>query len=52
MHTHTHTLHQIILASDVLNAIEGLDELKTFGYSLASGVDVDANAYQGGFIAV
>ena len=37
---------QVITASDVMTRI-GLNQLKTFGYSLASGVDVDANEYNG-----
>ena len=37
---------QVITASDVMTRI-GLNRLKTFGYSLASGVDVDANEYNG-----
>ena len=35
-----------------MSAVEELVELKTFGYSLASGVDVDANEYYGGLIDV
>ena len=30
-----------------MDAVDGLDELTTFGYSLASQVDVDANEYDG-----
>ena len=30
-----------------MNRVDGLDELKSFGFSLSSGVDVDNNAYNG-----
>jgi len=31
----------------VVNSVEGLDKLRTFGWSLSSGVDVDGNTYNG-----
>ena len=36
-----------ITASDVVNNITGLNELKTFGYSVSGGVDVDNNRFNG-----
>ena len=38
--------HQILVATDVMNA-NALSELRSFGYSMASGVDVDGNMYNG-----
>ena len=31
----------------MVNSVQGLDELRTFGWSLSSGVDVDNNQYRG-----
>ena len=39
-----------ITASDVVNDVTGLDELKTFGYSVSGGVDVDNNQFNGTLI--
>ena len=30
-----------------MSAVNGLDDLRTFGWSLSSGVDVDNNEYNG-----
>ena len=30
-----------------MDVVEGLNELRTFGWSLSSGVDVDNNQYNG-----
>ena len=36
-----------ITAKDMVDNIGSLDQLETFGFSLASGVDVDLNQYNG-----
>ena len=35
-----------------MNSVRGLDELKTFGYSVSGGVDVDNNQFNGMLILV
>ena len=38
---------QQIRAEQIVNSVQGLEELRTFGWSLSSGVDVDNNQYRG-----
>ena len=39
--------YQQIRADQIVDNVENLDELRTFGWSLSSGVDVDNNNYSG-----
>ena len=39
--------YQQIRAEQIVSNVEGLNELRTFGWSLSSAVDVDNNQYEG-----